>query len=464
MLELELIEPPPPIEPSKLGLGGLGQLEEVGGVPAPCRLTFSGSLEHSVPYSRMDSNMSKRTPPVGRRQPSDEVLVHQRREGLEDVGAEVATGIGDRLGRLQGPPPGEHRQTPEEGALVPAEEVDAPPDGLTEGALPGREVDGAVGEQIQSAFEAIEDLLGWERPDPGRRELDRQGEAVESSAQLGDGRGIPLGEGERRVDSRRSIDEEGDRLVPGRVLGNEGVRRSSGTASGGTGSSCSPRRCSGSRLVTKTRSLGSAGDECDHDEGRVDHLLEVVEDQEHLPFPDVVAKGIEGRRATPRARAPTAAAIVDGTRSASVIGPSSTKNTPSRELVQQVRRRLEREPGLAAPARAGERQQTRPSEESLDPGDLSLPSDEASCVGGAGSSASRANGSAGTPMAGRRSRAGRCARARQVLQAVLAEVAQNDVVREARPLTSSAVADERSTCPPCPAAAILAARWTSSPT
>ena len=51
----------------------------------------------------------------------------------------------------------------------------------------------------------------------------------------------------------------------------------------------------------------------------------------------------------------------------------------------------------------------------------------------------------------------------EVLEPVLTEIAERDVVGSSS-ATSSRVALETSTCPPCPAAQIRAARCTSKPT
>ena len=103
----------------------------------------------------------------------------------------------------------------------------------------------------------IEDLLGGEDSCSDSRELDRQRQTVETAAQPDDGRLVRGGQLERPRCGDRALGEQQDGLV----LSQPGERfapPAAGSASGGTGTTCSPGTWSGSRLVVITRTPGAA--------------------------------------------------------------------------------------------------------------------------------------------------------------------------------------------------------------
>src|SRR5438477_2971945 len=108
--------------------------------------------------------------------PADQALVNERLE-LVDVR------IADLFGGLERAAPVEGRETFEQPLLVRLKEVVAPCDGRPQSLLP--RIDPAPGlEEVQSFGESGEQLPGRQDPDPRGRQLQRQRQVVELSAQL----------------------------------------------------------------------------------------------------------------------------------------------------------------------------------------------------------------------------------------------------------------------------------------
>ena len=68
-------------------------------------------------------------------------------------------------------------------------------------------------EQVEALLEPREQRLRREQLRARSRELDRERQAVEPDANLGDRRRIGVGHGEVRFHRTRAVDEERDRLV-----------------------------------------------------------------------------------------------------------------------------------------------------------------------------------------------------------------------------------------------------------
>ena len=175
-------------------------------------------------------------------------------------------------------PPDEDRQAAEQAPLVLVQQVVAPGDGVAQRLLAGREIARAAGQQRQPALQPAQHRLGRQQPDAGRRQLDRQRQAVQPGADLGHGRGVLVGQREVGPDRACSLRRRARRPAYCESgLRRRLARRASGSASGGTAYSCSPRSWSGSRLVTSTAEAGTGRQQVGDDgRGRQD-LLEVVE-------------------------------------------------------------------------------------------------------------------------------------------------------------------------------------------
>ena len=132
--------------------------------------------------------------------------------------------------------------------------------------------------------------------DPCRGQLDRQGQAIQPDAELGDRRRVVLRQGEVGATARARWRNSAMASYPANSV-SESACAGSGSASGGTGNSCSPAMRNDSRLVTSSVSLGQCARRSAKLRRGVDHLLEIVEQQEHGAIAQRGREEIRGRLA-----------------------------------------------------------------------------------------------------------------------------------------------------------------------
>ena len=184
---------------------------------------------------------------------------------------------------------------------------------------------------------------GVHRPQPIRLVAGAAGEQIEATAQPGvqlgrrqhlaprcgelDGEWQPI---ELRTDR---LHERPRRLVkPKPTLTARARVANSATASsessGGTATSCSPRRCSGRRLVTRIETLGATARS-----SATNPAADVTCSKLSRTNSRSRSRSVSNRRSTscpvPMSTTPIDRAIVAGTRSGSLTGARSTKSTPS---------------------------------------------------------------------------------------------------------------------------------------
>ena len=214
---------------------------------------------------------------------------------------------------------------------------------------------------------------GREQPDPRRRQLDRQRQAVQPGADRGHRRRV-LG-GQREV--RAAPPARAARRAPPPASCAE---RAGGAATASVGQGqrrdrellLARRGAATARLVTSTFRPGQAASSAATSGGGGQHLLEVVEHQEHLLRPETSASDSASGRRSLSAR-PSAC----GDRREDQIGVAERgqgdEEDAVREVDVQLRRGLRRQARLAGAARPGEGQQAhlRPQQES--PHGLKLP-------------------------------------------------------------------------------------------
>ena len=176
------------------------------------------------------------TSTVGRRHRHlDQAVLHEGGDGTAEVERLLA---GHRAGGGQVEGAREHSQAGERGSFGLVEQGLAPLDGGPHALLTVGQVPGAVGEEDQQLLETVRDGLG--RPHARLRggELDRQGHAVQSGADVGDGsQRLALrtqtglhGPGALEEERTASLSRMPDSVAP----------VSSGRVSGGTRNCCSP--------------------------------------------------------------------------------------------------------------------------------------------------------------------------------------------------------------------------------
>src|SRR5581483_662379 len=136
----------------------------------------------------------------------DEARFHER---LEPEGGAAAEDAGERAEREAA---GEDRRASEQQPLILAEEGVAPVERRAQGPLPRRQVAGAADEQVESPLEPLLDRRQGQRAHARGRQLDRERQAVEPSADPGDRRRGRGRQGKRRVDRARTRREQRDRL------------------------------------------------------------------------------------------------------------------------------------------------------------------------------------------------------------------------------------------------------------
>ena len=205
-------------------------------------------------------------------------LVREAEQALLDERLQrVEVGACDLLRRLQRAAAGEDGERSEERAAPPprgGRSSTRSSPGASAGADRRR---GRPSSRSRRCGEALEDLRGRERLRAGGGELDREREVVEARAELGD-----LVASVRAGSARRR------------------ARRPPSEASGGTAYSTSPCTRRSSRLVTRSARLGQACSERRELGRGLDHLLQVVEEEEHLPLADVLGEAVLALRASAR--------------------------------------------------------------------------------------------------------------------------------------------------------------------
>ena len=339
----------------------------------------------------------------------------------------VELGVHDLLRRLERAAAAEDRQPCEQLLLLGCEEVVAPLDRRAEGALAFGQVAGAPGQQRQPALEPLQDLGRRERLHPGGGELERERQLVEPAAD----RCHRVAVLEAGIDGPRAGEEEADPFL--RRERRHGVLLLAGQVK---------------RLPARDQQLeaGAGAEQLPQRAGRLDHLLEVVEQDEQPLVADVLGElGPRPERLRRR-------------REHELRVPQRRKRHPPDALgipLRAGRGCLEREPRLAAPARPGEGEQAHvlPREQ---PQHLrQFRSRPRNGVAGTGRFVwwrLASGGNSHSPSWKIRSGADRS----------FSRCSPRS--RSPSGPSSAAVAAETSTCPPCPAAAIRAARCTSTPT
>ena len=107
---------------------------------------------------------------------------------------------------------GEDRQPLEHPLLGGFEQRVAPFDRRPEGLLALGHVAGRAAEELEAAAEPVAQRLRREQAEAGGRELDRERQAVEPAADLGDRRGVVVGHVEVGAHGAGAVDEQLDRL------------------------------------------------------------------------------------------------------------------------------------------------------------------------------------------------------------------------------------------------------------
>ncbi len=261
MLLTESVEPQSLRRAAELGLGLESEPEVVLGMPPPKLLGIRRSSQ------RVGGELANRLQhPVAPVREANEALVHQRLERVE-------VGITDVLGRLQRAAAREDGEPGEQPLLLLCQQVVGPLDRRSQRPLALGEIARSAGQQRQAMLEPFEDLRRGEGLDAGGRELERQREVVEATADLGDSLvGLEVG-----LHGSRPGKEEADPFLVNerrhRVLLLTGYMQRL------------PARDEEVEVRAGGKQLRNVGC-CLHD------LLEVVEEAEHLLVLDVLGQAV----------------------------------------------------------------------------------------------------------------------------------------------------------------------------
>ena len=140
----------------------------------------------------------------------DQVHVHEAREGVQEPGGSPHAFGRDRAKRVDGAPAREHGHPAEQGLLPLPEEAVAPRDGGPQLHAAPRPVAVSEGRQVERR-RRVEHLQQGRRRESRHargRELDREGQPVESLDEPGDRRGVVHGAPEARVHRARPLAEQ----------------------------------------------------------------------------------------------------------------------------------------------------------------------------------------------------------------------------------------------------------------
>ena len=275
----------------------------------------------------------------------DERLVDERVEMVGEIGRrDLAVGT-DFFGGGEVAPAREHRQPFEHPLLVVEEQFVAPVDHGPQRLLARQRGTRPAGEQPEPVVQPFADLREGKRAGARGREFDGERETVEAGADLGDHRAVVVGEFERRARCVSPGDEEG-----------HGVRRPE-------------RRYRPDGLTADAKSLAARGEDAQRraateqvfgDLGRRgDHVLAVVEHDQELAVADQLGQPARIREREGRGDGlPDSCGIADG--------GQFHQAAPERHSRGHGARHVEREAGLAHPARTHQRHEPRVGEELLE--------------------------------------------------------------------------------------------------
>ena len=169
-----------------------------------------------------------------------QALVHHGCHAVEQIQIEIALGVANGFHAFQSASAHEHRQSSEKLLLGGTQQVVAPIHGGAQRLLPLRQVARAAGQQLQPARQARQHGRGRKNFDPRGRQFDGERQTIQTGANLGDrGRVFPV-ELKIRLGGDGALHEQRDRGVLRQRPQRKAMDRESGSASGGTGNSCSP--------------------------------------------------------------------------------------------------------------------------------------------------------------------------------------------------------------------------------
>jgi hypothetical protein len=179
----EVLEPALLIGSCQVGCGCCGEVEHHMSVRFARRIGLTGRLE------RCDAERANRLQQAESRFAAHvalaphEASLDQSAQSLEDVHA-ARDAPADGFGRLEREATHEHGKAPEQSLLGSREQLVTPANGSTERLMPFGQIARTTLEQIEPPTQSGEQCLRREEPDPRRRQLERERQAIEPCAQF----------------------------------------------------------------------------------------------------------------------------------------------------------------------------------------------------------------------------------------------------------------------------------------
>jgi hypothetical protein len=298
-------------------------------------------------------------------QPSDQVQ-HLK---LSDVGP-----AHNRFGGFEIERAREHRQPCQRQPFGVGQQTEAPRHRYLEAALSGGDATVPTGQQPEAVHQARRDLRGSQHPHPCRGELDRQRDPVQTSTDRRHRGRVVVGEHEVRSDL------PGPHLKqPPRVRGPD---RAGGPCTGlGHPQWGDPE----SRLTLDRQGLAAGGQHvqprtrrrqlADQRGTRGHQMLAIVEHHQQVPVTELFGEGVDQRlsRLLADADGATHGCSHRGRIAHALqLHPAGPVGEPRAHVTGD----LQREPRLATPTRAGQRDHTRVRDQPSDPGTFRVAADE----------------------------------------------------------------------------------------
>ena len=307
-------------------------------------------------------------------------MVDECLQPVEQVERQAAGGRHDRLGIFEVPAAHEDRETPEQCSRVRVQQVMAPVDGAPQCPL----AVGAIGrgrlQQVKAMPQARQQGLRWQQLDARRRQLDGQRQAVEADADLDDGGSVRGRQREVRPDRPRAQHEQRHRLGCQQRIE---VKLAAGSRE--------RQRRHRHLLLSRDVQGRPAGDDDLEVAGpaqqpghRVrgrEHLLEVVEHEQHVTVGDAVHEGLHRASADHLLEAQH---LPDGRRHQLRVADGGQRHEHGTiaEVGLRATRDLHRQACLAGAAGTGQRQQPGGGQQPPGAFDLPLAADEGGDLGG----------------------------------------------------------------------------------
>ena len=269
----------------------------------------------------------------------------------------------------------EHRHPGEQRLFHIAEQAVAPFDQSVERLLARQGGAATAGQETEALIKAASELIDGQHFEPRHRQLDRQGDAIEPAADRRDGSGIGIGESEPAAERVRPLHEQTHGGVVARALRGgrfAGLRR----RQRGHANNAFP--CDRHSLTARCqdRQVGAAAHQrFGNARGFSDDVLAIIDDQKK-PFG--LKAGCE-RVQCAGGRAQTDAQDIgdDGRYELRVIQRGELGEPHAVGVaIEQAAAGLDREPGLADPAGAGERYQTVIAQPRLDLREIGFAADQ----------------------------------------------------------------------------------------